>query len=71
MVDNYGYEEYGKKSKAVRVGVGIGMTLIVLLVVIFILVVACIITLKFFPDGIIAYYIVDFVEMMQEKLSGL
>ena len=33
-------------------------------------VVACILTLKFFPDGLIAYYILDFVETVQGKLSG-
>ena len=72
-MDYYGYGngKEGKKNKALSAVALIAKILTVFLVVVFILVVFCIVTLKVFPDGIMAYYIIDIVETIQTKLAGI
>jgi hypothetical protein len=44
--------------------------IITVLIIILVLVIACIATLKFMPDSVGAFYILDFIETIQAKLSG-
>ena len=41
--------------------------ILIFLIIVFVLVIACIAILKFAPDGIMAYYIIDFIEAIQSK----
>ncbi|GHU66875.1 hypothetical protein AGMMS49983_17260 [Clostridia bacterium] len=57
----------GEPSKIQR---NIISVVITILIIVLVLVIACIATLKFMPDSIGAYYILDFIETIQAKFSG-
>ena len=72
-MDYYGYGngKEGKKNKVLSTITRIAIIVTVVLVVILLLVVFCIVTLKFFPDGIVAYYIIDIIDIIQERFAGV